>query len=146
MNWALHHIGYLAADLESEAARWVADFGYERDGGTHEDPVQTAKVCFLRQPGASHWLELVSPLGTGSKLANALQHKATIHHLCYETPDLKVALSALRARGWLELGPTAPGVAFGGRPIAWVMDRRRVLIEILQAGPGPYSLNALPVH
>ncbi|MGA2052046.1 MAG: VOC family protein [Opitutales bacterium] len=143
MKWALHHIGYLADDLEAEAARWVADFGYIRDGAAHEDPVQMAKVCFLRQPGASHWLELVSPTGPKSKLANAARQKMALHHVCYETDDLPRALASLRERGWLDVGPPASGTAFGGRPIAWVMDRRRILIEILQAGPGPYNLSAL---
>jgi methylmalonyl-CoA/ethylmalonyl-CoA epimerase len=143
MKWALHHVGYLTDDLEAEAARWIADFGYERDGPVYEDPLQTAKVCFLRQPGANHWLELIAPLGASSKLANALRQKVTFHHLCYEVPDLTAALATLRERGWLALGAAAPAVAFGGRPVAWVMDSRRALIEIVEAGPGPYGLNTL---
>jgi methylmalonyl-CoA/ethylmalonyl-CoA epimerase len=143
MNWALHHIGYLTDALEAEAARWEADFGYERDGPIFEDATQTARVCFLRQPGAGHWLELVSPWGESSKLARAVQQKVTLHHLCYETADLLSALESLRARGWLPLGVPVPAVAFNGRLIAWAMDERRTLIELVQAGPGRYRLDSL---
>jgi methylmalonyl-CoA/ethylmalonyl-CoA epimerase len=143
MTWALHHIGYLTDDLETEAARWCADFGYQRDGQVYTDPVQTAKVCFLRLPGADHWLELVTPDGPSSKLANALRQQSTFHHLCYEVPNVTEALAALRERGWLPLGPPSAAVAFGGRPVAWVMDQRRVLIELVEAGEGPYQQRAL---
>jgi methylmalonyl-CoA/ethylmalonyl-CoA epimerase len=143
MSWALHHIGYLTGDLEAEAARWQADFGYECDGPVHTDPAQTAKVCFLRLPGADHWLELVTPDGPASKLANALRQQTAFHHLCYEVPDVIAAVATLRERGWLPLGSPAPAVAFGGRPVAWVMNERRALIEIVEAGPGPYQQKAL---
>lgn len=139
----LHHIGYLTDDLAAEAARWCADFGYERDGPVFEDPIQTARVCFLRQPGTQHWLELITPSGPSGKLTNALRQQVTLHHLCYEVLDVSAALSALREKGWLPLGHPAPAVAFGGRPVAWVMDRRKALVELVEAGPGPYQLKTL---
>jgi len=140
MTFALHHIGYLASDLEAAAARWCADLGYLRDGPVHEDAFQTAKVCFLRLPGHGPRLELISPAGKDSKLSNALRKGVTLHHLCYEVPKITDALATLRGKGWLQLGEPAPAVAFGGRSIAWMMDKHGVLIELLQSGPGPYQL------
>ena len=139
----LHHIGYLTNDLAADAARWCADFGYEWDGPVYDDPVQTARVCFLRQPGADHWLELITPSGPSGKLTNALRQQVTLHHLCYEVADVVAALAALREKGWLTLGNPAPAVAFGGRLVGWVMNQQKVLIELVEAGPGSFQLKSL---
>jgi len=143
MVGSLHHIGYLTDDLAVEAARWCTDFGYEREGPEFADAIQSARVCFLRQPGADHWLELITPVGPSGKLTNALRQQVCLHHLCYEVPNVFTTLALLREKGWLPLGNAEPAVAFGGRLVAWAMDRRKMLIELVEAGPGPYQLKTL---
>ena len=60
------------------------------------DPVQTALVKFLRQPGAPNWIELVTPNGPQSKLTAALKKGGGQHHLCYEVSDMARACDHLR--------------------------------------------------
>lgn len=139
----LHHLGYLVPDLEPAAQHFAAALGYRIESEPIEDAIQTARVQFLRQPGARHWLELVSPLGPGGKLDAALARGVSLHHLCYEVDDIEAGLAHLRAAGCLPLARPAPGAAFGGRPIAWAMSRANGLVELVQAGPGPRSLAAL---
>jgi methylmalonyl-CoA/ethylmalonyl-CoA epimerase len=136
----LHHVGTLVADLAASADAMVRRLGYEPYTPVIEDPVQTARVQFFHLPGADHLLELVTPDGKHSKLANALRRGVTLHHLCYEVEDLDGAIVRLRDSGMLDLGAPAPGVAFGGRRIAWMMDRTNPLLELLEAGRGALSL------
>jgi methylmalonyl-CoA/ethylmalonyl-CoA epimerase len=139
----LHHIGYLVQDLAPSAADFVARFDYLVESVVIDDARQTAKVQFLRQVGAMHWLELVSPTGPHSKLYNALQHGEGLHHLCYEVSNLEQAAKQLREQKMLPLGKPQPAEAFSGRSIAWFMDRGGLLIELLEGGPGELSLATL---
>src|SRR5271156_386291 len=99
----LHHIGFLVADIPSAAADFVERYGYVAESSVIEDPTQTARVQFLRQPDTVHWLELITPVGSKSKLSDALQRGGGLHHLCYEVPDIEQASEHLRKRSMLPL-------------------------------------------
>ena len=139
----LHHLGYLVADIPSAAAHFSQVLGYHIESEIVEDPAQTARVQFLRQPGTKVWLELISPSGQGGKLANALAKGGGYHHLCYEVNDLDLACATYRERDCLMVGPPTPAVAFGGRRIAWFMDRRKFLFELVETGTSPLCLGVL---
>ncbi len=136
----LHHIGYLVADIPASADEFVARFGYVVESPVIVDPVQTAHVQLLRQPGAGHWLELIAPMDSGSKLSKALERGGGWHHVCYEVPNLPQACQQLRDQGLLPLGSIQPAKAFSGRPLAWFMDRAKLLVELVESGPGDFSL------
>lgn len=140
---ALHHTGLLVKDVAPAAQHYRDVLGYRIESEPVDDPAQTARVQFLRLPGAAHWLELVAPLGPESKLANALAKGGGLHHLCYEVADIGAATALFRAAGCLVVGEPVAAAAFPGRRIAWLMDRQRLLIELLEAGPGPLGLATL---
>ena len=139
----LHHIGFLVENLERAVEHFHGNFAYQVESPPIEDHGQAATVQFLRQPGAMHWLELVCPLGQDSKLWTAVGRGTSLHHQCYETADIKASVARLHAAGCMPLGLPVPGAAFDGRLIAWVMDRFKGLIELVQAGAGARSLAAL---
>jgi methylmalonyl-CoA/ethylmalonyl-CoA epimerase len=139
-NFRLHHVGVLVADLERSVAAFVRQFGCEVEGEPVVDEVQTARVCFLRQPGQRHWLELITPYGSPSKLDRALQRGPGPHHLAYEVGDLGAAVEFLRLQGYLPLGRPEPGAAFGGRLIAWMYGPHAGLTELVLLGEGPLVL------
>jgi len=139
----LHHTGLLVKDVAQAAAHYVEVLGYRLESEPIDDPVQTARVQFLRLPGATHWLELVAPLGPESKLANALTKGGGLHHLCYEVADIVTATAHFRAAGCMVISEPVAAAAFPGRRIAWLMDRQRLLFELLEAGPGPLGLATL---
>lgn len=137
----LHHIGYLVSDIPAAAREFVDRFGYRVESAIVEDTIQTARVQFLRQPGAAHWLELIAPSNSkSSKLSKALELGGGLHHLCYEVADLAQASEKLRFSGMLPLGEPRPAAAFSGRLIAWYMDRAKLLVELVESGPGDLSL------
>jgi len=140
---ALHHVGHLVRDIGAASARFRDVFGYVIESPVIHDPVQTAYVRFLRRPGADHWIELVSPDGEASKLSRALAAGVTLHHYCHETGDMAATLEHARAGGFAVIAPPVDAVAFPGRRIAWIMDRSRLLVELVEAGDGPLSLFSL---
>lgn len=140
----LHHIGLLVKSLDVATDNHTSRYGYLIESEIIHDPVQTALLRFLRLPGAPNWLELVAPDGEGSKLSNALAKRGEgLHHLCYEVPDINAAFEHLRAGRQMPLAEPVPAVAFGGRKIAWFMDRAGFLTELVEAGPGPLLLATL---
>ncbi|QYY36185.1 VOC family protein [Ruficoccus sp. ZRK36] len=141
--FTLHHTGYLVADIEKAASSYTGLLGYRIESPVIEDPVQTAHVQFLRLPGADSWLELISPASEKSKLSNALSKGGGLHHLCYEVADIEAACAHLRAGGMFPLASPVAAAAFSGRKIAWFMDERRLLIELVEAGEGDLSLASL---
>ena len=88
--------------------------------------------------------ELVSPENENSKLSNVLAKRGEgLHHLCYEVPGIEAACEHLREGRQMMLSGPTPAVAFGGRRIAWFMDRAGLLTELVEAGAGPLSLATL---
>lgn len=140
-----HHTGLLVKDLSVAAADLVSRLGYIVESDMIEDPVQTAVVQFLRQPGTFSWLELVTPNGPKSKLWRASSAGGALHHLCYETDDIEVSVAAMREKAMMTLCDPVAATAFGGRRIAWLMDSSRLLVELVEAGPGPLSLESIGV-
>jgi methylmalonyl-CoA/ethylmalonyl-CoA epimerase len=145
-NFALHHMGYLVADIDAAAQKYVDRFGYCIESEKIEDPVQTAYVQFLRLPSQSSWLELISPNSETSKLTKALSKGGGWHHTCYEVPNIEQACENLRAQGMLTISPPVAATAFPGRKIAWVMDREKFLVELLEAKTGALSLSSLQLN
>lgn len=143
LRFQLHHFGFLVEDLAEGADHFANTFGFQVESDRIDDVRQTAGVQFLRLPGAEHWIELVTPLGEGSKLRGALERGVTLHHLCFECSDIDAAQAQLRANGCFPLGPPVPGAAYDGRKIVWMMDRVKGLIELVEAGPGVRSLAGL---
>ena len=139
-NLRLHHIGYLVEDVEQASRHWTRAYGYAPDGEIIHDAGQEARVCLLRQDGATHWIELISPDSTESHLQRALQRKVTLHHVAYVANDFDEAIQSLRAAGCLPLSKPVVGAAFH-REIIWFQDPLRGLVEIIAPGAGPYSLD-----
>jgi methylmalonyl-CoA/ethylmalonyl-CoA epimerase len=140
-RFRLHHIGILVADVAVASERLVKQFGFQPDTPILEDPTQTAIAQFLRLPGADHWTELIAPNGPDSKLRGALERRrGGTHHVCYEVDDIDAACVHLHEQSMMVIAKPVPGSAFGGRRIAWLIDKEFLLVELVEAGPGPLSL------
>lgn len=139
-NARLHHVGYLVADMAESSRRLAESFGYSVETKPIDDPEQTASVQFLRLPGDSTWLELVSPLGTPSKLDAALRRGEGLHHLCFQVEDIEDAVRELKQHSMRVIAPIVPAVAFGGRRIAWLTNRSGALFELVESGDGPLNI------
>jgi methylmalonyl-CoA/ethylmalonyl-CoA epimerase len=132
---SLHHVGLAVADLESASKRYVALYGYELCSTVIHDPVQTARVQFLRLPGDVSFLELVAPDGPHSKLTGSIGRGGGLNHLCYATDDIDQSFAELQVLDLMPLCAPVAAAAFPARRIAWLCGADRVPIELVERGP-----------
>ncbi|MGA8764512.1 MAG: VOC family protein [Candidatus Sulfotelmatobacter sp.] len=133
----LHHVGFVVASITTAAPQFAAIMDSDWDGEILLDPLQAARVTFLRGKVASNPLfELVEPAGKDSPVGKFLERGGGLHHLCYQVKDLEEQLQLSRETGALVIRQPAPAVAFGGRRIAWVFTKTKLLIEYLEARDG----------
>ena len=130
----LHHIGMVVADVAASSELYCRRFGYTPGDGPLHDPKQQAMVQFLRLTSDSVDLELVSPDSAGSPLHAALTQKHPLHHICYSTEDIEAACRDLQSEGMTLIRSPVEAIAFGGRRVAWLMAKDRLLVEVLEAG------------
>jgi len=126
---SLHHAGPACRDIAAEAAAHAL-LGYVPDGPVFEDPHQRVRGSFHTL--GPFRVELLEPLDDRSPLIGWLERGVRMYHVCYGTDDLDGTLAQLRAAGHRVVSAPAPAVAFGGRPVAFVMLRSRSLVELLQ--------------
>jgi methylmalonyl-CoA/ethylmalonyl-CoA epimerase len=130
----LHHVGFVVASIADSAPQFAAVLDAEWDGVIIFDPLQSARVSFLRSKVASNpLLELVEPAGADSPVGKFLQRGGGLHHVCYQVSNLEEQLQRSRDKGALIVRGPAPAQAFGGRRIAWVFTPAKLLIEYLEA-------------
>ena len=139
--WRLHHVGVAVADVVAAAEPYVAGFGMVPLGEVVRDETQRVDLLFLggpdlpsgAGPDAGVTLELVAPYDDASPVAGHLIRGIGAYHSCYEVADLDAALTRLRSARFRVLAEPVPAVAFGGRPIAWLLAPSRHLVELLGA-------------
>jgi len=136
MNMPIHHIGILVRDIGVSAADYEARFGYRLLSDIVHDPQQTARVAFLGRPEDEMLLELITPDGPNSKLANALKNKGGgLHHFCFQVDDINLGLEQLRRKKMRVLCEPVEASAFDQRKIAWLMGLDGVPVELLESPP-----------
>jgi methylmalonyl-CoA/ethylmalonyl-CoA epimerase len=130
----LHHVGYVVKSIDEQAAGFVQSLGATWDQQIIHDPLQGAKVTFLRTPGTGDaQIELVEPAGDNSPVSRFLEKGGGLHHLCYEVTDLGEHLKLIRAAGCVVVRAPMPAAAFQQRLIAWAWTREKLLLEFLEA-------------
>ena len=131
---SFHHVGFVVESIAKTAEGFAASLDAEWDGHIIHDPHQEVRVSFLRSRVAGDPLvELVEPVGEHSPVQGFLKRAGGLHHLCYQVGNLDEQLRRSRHAGAVIARPPMPAVAFGGRRIAWVYTKNRLLIEYLES-------------
>ena len=132
-NGVLHHLGFVVKSIADVAEDFALSISARWEGEIIHDPIQRVRVAFFNPVDPLNpVLELVEPANEISPVSNFLKKGGGLHHLCYEIDDLESGLRDARAAGLVIVAPPAPAVAFGGRRIAWVCSKRRLLVELLE--------------
>lgn len=128
----IDHVGIVVRDIRKHFARHLRHlFGAKALGPVIHDPLQKVKVAFIAIPGGR--LELVEPAASDSPVRGFLAEKpAGYHHVCLSVADLDAQLKSCQKAGMILASPPKPAVAFGGRRIAFVLGRDRLLWEFLE--------------
>ena len=129
----LHHLGCVVSSISTVADAFAASISASWDGQIIHDPLQRVRVAFFKPVDARNPVyELVEPAGDNSPVTNFLKKGGGLHHVCYEIDDLVSGLEEAQSAGYAMVSPPKPAVAFGGRRIAWICSKNRLLIEFLE--------------
>jgi len=134
----LHHLGCVVPSISAIADAFATSISASWDGQIIHDPLQRVRVAFFKPVDARNPVyELVEPAGADSPVTNFLKKGGGLHHVCYEIEDLEAGLEEARRAGFVTVSPPKPAVAFGGRRIAWICSKNRLLIELLERDSPP---------
>jgi methylmalonyl-CoA/ethylmalonyl-CoA epimerase len=132
-NGILHHLGFAVSSISAVAEEFAVSISARWDGEIIHDPIQQVRVSFFSPVDTRNPVfELVEPASDASPVSNFLKKGGGLHHVCYEIDDLESGLREARGVGLVIVADPAPAVAFGGRRIAWVCSKRRLLVELLE--------------
>jgi len=132
-KFTFHHVGVAVRDLSKAIPVYKSLFEYELTSGPFDDPIQNVSVCFLSRGEGDTVLELVAPLGPNSPIDRTLKKGGGPYHVCYQVPDINIAIAYLTEQGSFLLSGPVPAVAFEMREIAWLMTEVDLLVELVQA-------------
>lgn len=130
---SFHHVGFVVASIPKSAPGFISMLHADWDEQIIHDPNQNVRVTFLksRHAGDPLW-ELVEPADEKSPVYALATKGGGLHHVCYVVDELEQALADARALGAIIARSPVPAVAFGGRRIAWIYTKNRLLIEYLE--------------
>jgi methylmalonyl-CoA/ethylmalonyl-CoA epimerase len=133
-NALLHHLGCVVPSIANVADAFAASISASWDSQIIHDPLQRVRVAFFKPADPRNPVyELVEPAGDDSPVGKFLKKAGGgLHHVCYEVDDLEACLEKARAVAFALVSPPKPAVAFGGRRIAWICSKNRLLIELLE--------------
>ena len=120
-----HHVAMAVRDIEEAHAALCAEVPL---GDVTFDPEQRAYLQLLHVGG------LLIELVQGDPAADWLKRGCNLYHICYEVDDLDQTLKEAVRRGNTVVSAPKPAVLFGGRRVAFIMDRSLGLIEYLEKG------------
>ena len=110
--------------------------GAETIGEPFDLPAQGVRVCFIDAPNTQ--VELIQPYDDASPIAGFLRKNPAggQHHICFEVPDVHVAVAYLTAQGATVL--SEPRIGAHGTPIVFVhpRDMGGVLVELMETPRG----------
>jgi methylmalonyl-CoA/ethylmalonyl-CoA epimerase len=127
----LNHVAIATNDLTKATALYRDMLGAKVSAPVAQ-PEHGVTTVFVELPGSK--IELLSPLGAASPIANFLRRnpEGGVHHLCFEVADIAAARDHLTARGARVLGAMKTGAH--GKPVLFLnpKDFGGVLIELEQ--------------
>jgi len=128
-----HHVGFVVSSIQNSVQGFADILQADWDGEIFHDSNQGVRVAFLKGRQAGDPLfELVEPADEQSPVQSYVAKGGGLHHVCYTVENLEQELTRARSLGAVITRQPVPAVAFGGRRIAWIYTKNRLLIEYLE--------------
>jgi len=131
---SLHHIGQVVSSIADSMEAWRGALGATGQSEIFHDPIQRVRVAFLDLPGGAVKFELVEPTGPDSPVHSFARKGGGLHHVCFEVDHLEGHIEHMQGLKAMLISAPQPAVAFGGRRIAWMYLREKLLVEYLERG------------
>lgn len=125
------HLGIAVRDLDSAVAFYQGKLGLQLVE-TKVMPERGLSIAFLQ--AGEVLVELLAPLHDQSEISRFLEKRGEgIHHLAFETPDIRSSLDELDANG-VRIINKEPSIGAEGLPVAFLHPKscNGVLVELLQ--------------
>lgn len=118
----LNHVAIAVPDLDGAAALYRDTLGAVVSAPVPM-PDHGVTTVFVELPNSK--IELIHPLGEASPITGFLERnpRGGIHHVCYEVPDIRAAIDAMRARGMTVIGDGEPRIGAHGLPVVFLHPR-----------------------
>jgi len=105
---------------------------YERIVADVFDPLQEARLALIETQPQDCFIELIEPQAETSATWNFLQKNGGgLHHICYEVADPEELEEVTKAKRIKLFAGPMPAVLFGGREVAFGINRNREIVEFL---------------
>ena len=127
----LDHIAISVPDLEEAIRRFADDLGLELSGTEDVHSAQTKTAFF---PISGTQIELITPLDGQGPVQKSLERRGPgLHHICFETDNIKADMQLLREKGYVLLSEE-PKKGAHGTLVVFIHPRSTggVLIELAQ--------------
>ncbi len=131
----IHHVAVIVRDLEAALDLYRDKLGLRMEAVM---PIPSDGVTIGFLPVGEVKIELVQPNDETTGAARFLESKGEgFHHVCFEVPNIQVALDRLAADGLQLIDTVARKGAEG--PVAFIHPKscHGVLIELIEAPGGP---------
>ena len=127
----LNHIAIAVPNLDIAVENYKKAFGIEITS-KQELIKHGVTTAFIKLDNTN--IELLEPLGKDSPIDKFLKKNPTgsIHHLCYEVEDIKLAILNLQNKGYHVLGNGIPREGAHGKPVIFLHPKEfnGTLIEL----------------
>lgn len=134
----VNHVGVATPSIASSVETYRLLLGAVVIGEAFDLPAQGVRVCFVDAPNTQ--IELIEPYDESSPIAGFLKKNPAggQHHVCFEVPDIDVAVAHLKANGATVLGE--PRIGAHGTPIVFVHPRDfgGMLVELMETPEGAH--------
>jgi hypothetical protein len=129
-DFSFHHIGIAVHQIDKTVGIYL-NSGFSKTE-TIIDPVQNVRICFLKKENTPLY-ELIEPLDEASPVSNILKKTGVSpYHICYEVPDLNLAIANLKLMKYIVLQSPVPAKALDNRKISFLFHKDTGLIELLE--------------
>lgn len=130
---SFHHVGFVVRSIAQAVEGFRKSLGARWDGVIVHDAAQKVRVTFLESANpADPLFELIEPAAEDSPVTAVVKKGGGLHHVCYVVDSMEEQLARSQEQGAVLVRRPTPAAAFGGRKIAWVYTRSKLLIEYLE--------------
>ena len=129
----LHHLAVVVADIQRSAEVYKNLLNVTPVTQIIHDQRQKVHIQFLAGPALGDLqLELLSPDGQDSPVAQALEKGGGPNHLCFEVADLDQTLKIAAQQGCRLICEPVEAAALDKRQIAFVFTPDQQIVEFVQ--------------
>lgn len=129
----INHIGVAVRDIKSTCEEYEK-LGFQKKGEIFCDESRKIRVQYIRK--GEICLELVSPLHEGEVspvdrfIGKGQSH--TMYHICYEVPDICLAIEELKRSGYFLMEEPRTSAAMNDCKTTYLFHKMMGLIELVE--------------